>query len=671
VSATAPAGGLSRYELWYGRAQEPAQCSRLSAGALEVELEGPEIRSVQLGGVELLRGMYMALRDELWGTVAGEISAHEVRRGDGGFTVELEMSHRQAPVAYAWRGRIAGAPSGELSYEMDGVAESAFRYCRIGFCLLHPLHECAGQPYRGLGPSGPVEGRLPLEIAPQLYERGIYWPLFASVSELELELASGVTLEMTFEGDLFETEDQRNWTDASFKTYCTPQALGYPFDAAAGQRFRQKVTLRASVAAPAPTAPLAAPAPAPPRPARPAVYAVELAGDPALPRPPIGLALPRELDRHSEAELGLLRHVRPSHLRVDVALDAGAWSQRLAAAGDTARELGCPLEVAAFASDEHQVGVLIERLAGLPVERLLLLARGEEMTDPSLTRHARELIARRELSIPVAGGTDLWFAELNRARPDVTAMDALVYSITPQVHAFDERSIAQSLEAQPATVRTGAAFAGGLPLIVSMVSLRPRDLVEASQFAPLAAPPESLPSSVDPRQASLFAAAWTVGSIAALAGAGAASLTCFETAGWRGIVPGDRPPPAGFAGPPAGGAYAVFHALADVLELGAGTELVAVDSGGPAELAVLALAAGAGLRVLVANVSPEPVGVEVGPFPAGAVRLRVLDETTAGAALFEPLAYRSLPATSLTPRAGTVPLELKPFAVARIDAERR
>lgn len=25
-----------------------------------------------------------------------------------------------------------------------------------------------------------------------------------------------------FEGDVFEMEDQRNWTDASYKTYCTP-----------------------------------------------------------------------------------------------------------------------------------------------------------------------------------------------------------------------------------------------------------------------------------------------------------------------------------------------------------------------------------------------------------------------------------------------------------------
>ena len=56
---------------------------RLAAGELRVELEGAEIRSVRFGDVELLRGMYMALRDEEWGTVAGRLARYEIsaRRG--------------------------------------------------------------------------------------------------------------------------------------------------------------------------------------------------------------------------------------------------------------------------------------------------------------------------------------------------------------------------------------------------------------------------------------------------------------------------------------------------------------------------------------------------------------------------------------------------------------
>lgn len=38
-------------------------------------------------------------------------------------------------------------------------------------------------------------------------------------------------------------EDQRNWTDSSFKTYCTPPQLPYPGKVAAGTRISQTVRL--------------------------------------------------------------------------------------------------------------------------------------------------------------------------------------------------------------------------------------------------------------------------------------------------------------------------------------------------------------------------------------------------------------------------------------------
>ena len=48
---------------------------------------------------------------------------------------------------------------------------------------------------------------------------------------------------MRFAGDVFEMEDQRNWTDASYKTYCTPLALPFPVEIPEGARISQSVTL--------------------------------------------------------------------------------------------------------------------------------------------------------------------------------------------------------------------------------------------------------------------------------------------------------------------------------------------------------------------------------------------------------------------------------------------
>ena len=54
----------------------------------------------------------------------------------------------------------------------------------------------------------------------------------------------GARLSLRLEGDLFETEDQRNWTDDSFKTYSTPLSLGTPHQARRGQVFHQQVVAR-------------------------------------------------------------------------------------------------------------------------------------------------------------------------------------------------------------------------------------------------------------------------------------------------------------------------------------------------------------------------------------------------------------------------------------------
>ncbi|MEJ0031488.1 MAG: hypothetical protein WDO15_14435 [Bacteroidota bacterium] len=49
--------------------------------------------------------------------------------------------------------------------------------------------------------------------------------------------------ELQFEGDIFETEDQRNWGDDSFKTYSTPLSRPYPVMLKPGDKVNQKVRL--------------------------------------------------------------------------------------------------------------------------------------------------------------------------------------------------------------------------------------------------------------------------------------------------------------------------------------------------------------------------------------------------------------------------------------------
>ena len=61
----------------------------------------------------------------------------------------------------------------------------------------------------------------------------------------------GVATTATFEGEVFEMEDQRNWTDASYKTYSTPLERPFPVVVAAGAVIEQSVAFTSSRVAPA------------------------------------------------------------------------------------------------------------------------------------------------------------------------------------------------------------------------------------------------------------------------------------------------------------------------------------------------------------------------------------------------------------------------------------
>ena len=123
--------------------------------------------------------------------------------------------------------------------------------------------------------------------------------------------------------------------------------------------------------------------------------------------------------------------------------------------------------------------------------------------------------------MPLGGGARTYFTEFNRAcgTMPIGEMAVAGYTINPQVHAFDNASLVETLGAQAETVRSAKAIAGETPLAIGPVTLQPPFNPNATGPAPEAGEDE-LPPSVDPRQLSLFGAGWTLGSLRHLAGAG-------------------------------------------------------------------------------------------------------------------------------------------------------
>jgi hypothetical protein len=165
---------------------------------------------------------------------------------------------------------------------------------------------------------------------------------------------------------------------------------------------------------------------------------------------------------------------------------------------------------------------------------------------------------------------------------------------------------------------------------------------------------------------SLFGAGWTVGSLKYLAENGAASVTYYETSGWRGVMETEQgsPLPEVFRSLP-GSVFPAYHVLADVGEFRGGWVVPTRSSVAPV-VDGLAFYRDGRARVLLANLSADAQQVMVEGLPTE-VRIRHLDERNAVEAMSAPEAFRRADGERCRPPEGMLSVVLLPYAVVRID----
>lgn len=617
----------------------------LAIGRIAFLLDGADLRYLTLDGVELLRRVSVAVRDDEWNTLEPDWLEVEVHELPDAVEVGVEACHASAAADVAWTVLARATAAGELSYAVELDPRASFAYNRMGVCVLHPPAAMVGRRYRASTPQGEHAGVLAAAIGPQRVEGEQILPLFPSFSALRVEAAGGGELALAFEGDLFEMEDQRNWSDGSFKTYGTPLSRPRPQQATPGRPVRQRIALTPPAAADS----IVIAAGEEP-------VAIELAGASAgAIVPGLGVAAPPRDAPAMASDEPRLRALALEHVRVDLRAPEQAAAQ-LAAAADLAQAAGAALAVALHLSRAEELEAFAAALAPYAdaVARLLAFDAVAETSRGPLVAAARARLATTLPAAQFAGGTDLWFAQLNRGRPDPAAMDAVAWSITPQVHGSDELTIVETLEAQADQVASARVFAPDLALLVGPITLRPRYNPAAADAAAQALDPP--PVSIDPRQGDLFAAAWTAGSLAQLAAAGATALTYYETSGPRGVLTAAD-----------ASVLPCWHPLADVGGWG-GWEVLPVVCAEPLAAQALAVRdpSGATTGLLLANLRNAPTQVRLAGLPAGPARLRVLDAGTCAKACAEPLAFRARWDERPVAEDGSLTLRLDAYAVATL-----
>ena len=637
---------LSKTVLYHGSPQPVPEPIQLRAGPLSLQFEPLTgfLRYIRIGDHEIIRAIYGAVRDQNWGTVPPHLHNLTQRIDKNSFALEFDVRCQQREIDYLWHGLITGSEDGTISYSFQGEARSEFFRNRIGICLLHPNLECAGQPCTVEHSDGTSEeGQFPKNIAA--------WQPFVDVRRISYAV-SGVRATITFEGDQFEMEDQRNWSDASFKTYCTPQSRPKPMLVRPAEQVRQTVELKIAK---------------PERPVLPVLLGrpaqLSIATTPVHPLPPIGFALPANASPLTPRQTERLRILRPAHLRVELRL-AENFVPQLKTAVEQSNALGCPLHLALIISDaaldelknfSSRMSVVRPRVA-----LWLLYHEREEAIQERWVALAHELLTPHAPGVLFAAGTLDFFTELNRNRPPANSGAFPCFSINPQVHAFDDATMVENLAGAATQLESVRVFSAK-PAVVSPITLKIRTKGSAQ-------PAGELPTDVDPRQMSLFGAGWTLGMIAQLAATNNAhSLTFYETVGWRGLLEQESgsPLPAHFPST-TGTVFPLYHIFADIGEF-PGKQVYPTHSSHPLVTEGLTLVDSTGRRrVLVANLTARQHEIKI---KSGTCRgtVRYLDERNAETAMRDPEVFRQEPGESIEAAGGKLALTLLPFAIARID----
>jgi len=483
---------------------------KLNAGPLTLEYSEGSLWNIRLGDEEAIRRIYLVFQDINWTSRPFEILEEKWNIADDHFSADLELRGSNDAENFQAKLQIVGSSAGEIKYGFSGSSTTDFMRNRLGLCLLHPIANLAGKSCKLILSGGTkIISEFPNDISPS--------QPFKNLSGISHTLNNGQTLEVKFKGEVFETEDHRNWSDASYKTYCTPIELPFPVKVSKGDQIAQEVTISLNGEA-SRVQKLAQ--------SKVTISVSEL----EVSLPDIGINITEDF---SESDHDEFTEIGIGHLRLNLDLD-DASKVNFSGAVKLSKKLGLKLDLALKATSVNQITEFLHSNEELTtvVRNLLIFSKTHKVTPTEFVATARECLGPEKI---ISAGTDLYFTEINRGSAVVPGVDQVNFSLNPQVHSFDDRTLIQNLATQEVIALNAARIAGSKRISVGPITLRPR-------FNPNATQPDkdvsntALPASVDIRQRTWFNEAWTAISIKYLAQSNSInSATYFESVGWRGI----------------------------------------------------------------------------------------------------------------------------------------
>ncbi len=647
---------ISRSIVLCGTEQPDVVGRVLKAGPAQVEFDNGQLRYLKVHGTEVLRAIGFLVRDENWGTYVPKISALKIDESENGFSISFHAVCGRRGQEIAYNAVIEGRSDGSLEYSALAIPKTDFLTARTGFVVLHPLKGVVGQP----ATAEHVDGKIIDSEFPPLVN-----PVqpFLDLRSLTHEVLPGLKATVRMEGDTYETEDHRNWTDASFKTYVRPLARLWPYTLKEGELVKQSVKVNLSGNARTGTSAKAT-----------SVINVKLGKRLREKLLPIGFGVPAEEVDHAVRNLDLIKRARPRTLQCHYDPREHHGLKEFYGYRVLAEQTGADavLEIIVASIDQFQEelndvaamvtesGLKLSGVAVCPVGDLKsVLPDGERPPAPpldSLYKAARKTFPGSKLG----GGMFSFFTELNRKRPPAEMLDFAMNSTCPIVHAADDRSVMETLEALPFQIKTARTFLGKTPHRVGPSAIGCRDNPHGATFTPNPDNERICLVKADPRCRALFGAAWLLGYIATFARTGIESLTVGAPTGPRGVIyrktANKQPYFDSLAGP---AVFPAYHVVAGLMN-SAGQQLVDSVSSDDQKVRCFAHRNKTGTTLWIANLTAQNQKVQISG-GKGATFGTVLDESSFKLATTQPIEFQN------RWKAMSGNLDLKPYAVAIIS----
>ena len=514
---------LDRRIFLTGTTEPPSERQWVRAGPVTAVIDTGALRTISYGDLELIRQIDFPVRDENWVSLPPKLVFEELEETSAGFRYTFHFEVAEG--ALFCRVSYEASSDGVLTATGEAEAKRDFVTNRTGFTLLHPIDGFAGNPVQLRTVSGGIERlTMPEQISPAQPMRDIAGLTFD---------AGGTRLDIAFTGETFEMEDQRNWSDASYKTYCRPLVEPFAYKIKAGSTLRQVIT--ATMSGDLQSS----------RSDENGAFTVGACLDEVLPECLLAIDdgwFPDDDELALLVESGLkalLLRVTPTNAeallaKASTVLEALSGELDLEVVLDDSR--AAELQLKAIAALCADCGLTPRHVMALPADYLMSY-QPTSVWPQGLSPEDAYAAARSAFpAARIGGGMLTNFTEFNRCRPDRVGSDYITHCNTATVHAADDASVMETLEALPHIFKSARAIGGDRAYRLGLTAIGMRTNPYGAMMSDNPDQHRLTMAAWDPRVRALFGAAFAVGILAATEGQGVEAIALAGPTGPFGLL---------------------------------------------------------------------------------------------------------------------------------------